>query len=378
MAGYQGWFFAPGDGSERGWIHWGAGKFSPGNCTVDLWPDMSEATDDEKYATEFRKADGTVASVFSSYNPLTVERHFSWMREYGIDGVFLQRFAGYAKQARKFDAANGVMENVNAAAVKHGRTWALMYDLSGCAAGDIEKFVIPDWRRLVDGYGLTQSPAYQHHNGMPVVAVWGVGFKDGREYTLEECARLVDFLKNDPKYGGAVVMLGTPYYWREQKADATRAPELHGLLKKADIISPWSVGRYRTAEEFAADKLPRTAAPDMAWCGGQKVGYMPVVFPGFRWKNLMKTRGKPEGGVIERAGGRFFREQGESLIKAGARMLYIAMFDEVDEGTAIFKIDNNPPVGASGFGTGEGEADLYLKLAGRLGRLLKASTDFAD
>ena len=53
-------------------------------------------------------------------------------------------------------------------------------------------------------------------------------------------------------------------------------------------------------------------------------------------------------------------------------MIYQAMFDEVDEGTAIFKCSNNPPVGQSTFVTCEGlPSDFYLKLVGQAGRLLR-------
>lgn len=47
-------------------------------------------------------------------------------------------------------------------------------------------------------------------------------------------------------------------------------------------------------------------------------------------------------------------------------MLYVAMFDEVDEGTAIFKCVNNVPVGEqSKFVTFEGlPSDFYLKMVG--------------
>ena len=101
FCGYQGWFSAPGDGSKAaaahdnpgdGWVHYGDGAFRPGTCNIDLWPDMSEAGADERYPTDFRFADGSTATVFSSYNSKTVNRHFAWMAEYGIDGVFLQRF----------------------------------------------------------------------------------------------------------------------------------------------------------------------------------------------------------------------------------------------------------------------------------------------
>ena len=42
MAGYQGWFNTPGDGSGRGWHHYnGRNGFRPGSCSVDLWPEVS-------------------------------------------------------------------------------------------------------------------------------------------------------------------------------------------------------------------------------------------------------------------------------------------------------------------------------------------------
>ena len=104
-----------------------------------------------------------------------------------------------------------------------------------------------DWKLLVDRMQLGRDdhdPAYLKHNGKPVVAVWGIGFNDGRKYTIVECDRLVDFLRNDPKYGGNTVMVGVPTGWRTLNRDAVPDPALHTTLLKADIISPWTVGRY--------------------------------------------------------------------------------------------------------------------------------------
>jgi hypothetical protein len=70
-------------------------------------------------------------------------------------------------------------------------------------------------------------------------------------------------------------------------------------------------------------------------------------------------------------GGRFLWSQAVANKQAGAEMAYVAMFDEVDEGTAIFKCTNEPPVGKSNFMTYEGlPADHYLWLSGRIGELM--------
>jgi hypothetical protein len=57
-------------------------------------------------------------------------------------------------------------------------------------------------------------------------------------------------------------------------------------------------------------------------------------------------------------------------------MCYIAMFDEMNEATAIFKCTNNPPVGASAFMTYQGlPSDHYLWLTGRIGQLMRGEIE---
>ena len=60
-------------------------------------------------------------------------------------------------------------------------------------------------------------------------------------------------------------------------------------------------------------------------------------------------------------------------------MLYVAMFDEMDEGTAIFKCSNDPPIGASRFLTFDGlPTDHYLWLTGMGGKLLRSEIPPSD
>ena len=373
MVGYQGWFNCDGDGADLGWKHWarnGDRPFAPGNVTVDLWPDVSEFDPDERFATGFKHTDGRAAEVFSSANRKTVVRHFEWMREYGIDGAFVQRFAVGLSNPARLRNNNNVLSHVREAAARSERLFAVMYDLSGLRAGQVER-VRADWSALRSDPDVTAAAGYLHHAGKPLVAVWGVGFRDGRRYSLRECFALVKHLKSQ----GCSVMLGVPSFWREGRRDAVDDSLLHQIIQEADVVSPWSVGRYRTPEQ-AARHADDVWKHDLDWCRGADVDFLPVVFPGFSWHNL-------HGGQLDqipRLKGEFLMSQVAAAKRIGSEMLYVAMFDEVDEGTAIFKCTNDPPTGNGGkFITYDGlPSDHYLKLTGRAGRLIRGEIPLAD
>lgn len=381
VTGYQGWFTAQDDGMDRGWVHWGfEGDFTHGKVTVDMWPDMTDYAEDLRHDTIFRHADGSTARVFSSADYGTVKLHFDWMAEYGIGGAMFQRFATSTrnKDPRVRTSIDRVFENVRQASAETGTPWALMYDLSGLQANEVVSVIREDLERLMADGDFRDDPNYLHHNGKPLVSVWGVGFNDNRKYTLDECIELVRMLKLDPQLGGNAVMLGVPYWWREGHRDATDDPRLQELIRNIDVVSPWAVGRMNsleTADTRAVDALD----PDAKWLARTDTAYLPVIFPGFSWANLKASvQGKQaEFHSIPRLKGQFLWQQAVNAVRAGkAKMLYVAMFDEVDEGTAIFKVSTDPPVGQTRFATLEDglEPDHYLWLTGEIQKMLRRET----
>jgi len=367
MAGYQGWFNAPSDGANRGWNHYQKDKtFEPGSCSIDFWPDMTEYKN--KYKTLFKLSDGKPAYIFSSYDKSTTDLHFKWMREYDIDGAFVQRFVTNLKNKISLNHNNTVLANAYNAAGKNERAIAVMYDLSGCSSKDIG-VVINDWKYLVDSLKITNRGKNQsalYHNEKPLVVLWGVGFKN-RLYSTKDVAKIVDFLQKDPIYGGCAIMLGVPTFWRNFGNDTEQNLELHTLIKKVDIIQPWFVGRYN---ENNYQKFKVNIVQDLAWCKASKVDYVPVVFPGFSWHNMYS---QDTQNATPRNFGKFYWQQLSGALELKVDMIYVAMFDEIDEGTAIFKITNNPPVGASTFvKLDEGlPSDFYLKLTSQASKMLK-------
>lgn len=364
MAGYQGWFNAPDDGASRGWYHYkGRQGFRPGSCSIDLWPDVSEYS--KTYQTEFYFADGSPAYLFSSYDESTVDTHFRWMKEYGLDGVFMQRFVSEIKNPSGKMHFNKVLSSAMAAAHKYNRAICVMYDLSGMLPGD-EEVVLKDIEDVAGKYGVKEhrkNPSYLYHNGKPLVVIWGVGFNDRRKYGLKEAEKLIRGLKCQ----GFSVMLGVPTYWRDLTSDTVNDEKLHTLIKECDIIMPWFVGRYDEATYSPA--FQHLILKDISWCKKSKVDYVPLVFPGFSWHNM----NGPEARQIPRNKGSFFWKQLSYVIEAGVGMIYIAMFDEIDEGTAIFKCAHRVPVGESVFVPIEESirGDHYLWLAGEAARMLR-------
>ncbi len=123
------------------------------------------------------------------------------------------------------------------------------------------------------------------------------------------------------------------------------------------------------------DFKERLIKPDLAEAKKINADYMPVVFPGFSWHNLDRSFAPNS---IPRLGGEFYWRQVHNSIQAGSTMIYNAMFDEVDEGTAMFKVVANkealPIESALVALDADGKElppDWYLRLAGQASKMLK-------
>ena len=219
----------------------------------------------------------------------------------------------------------------------------------------------------MDDLGITESSRYLHHNGRPVLSIWGFN-TNGRPGTASQAGELIRWLTTDaPAKYRATVKLGVNDDWRGHSADWQAA------YRSADIISPWAVGRYGDnsgADNFRNKKIE----PDLADLNSANIDYMPVVFPGFSWWNLKGEKFNH----IQRNGGRFFWRQFYNAIDAGCNMVYVAMFDEVDEGTAIYKVAENdsqtPATGRFVTLDEDGEdlpSDWYLRLTGEAAKMLR-------
>jgi hypothetical protein len=294
------------------------------------------------------------------------------MKEYGIDGAFIQRFAANTFKPFEFNNVNVVFANCRAAANKYGRTYILMYDLTGTTAAQVDH-IINDIKLLVDKMGLAKDPAYLHHRGKPLIALWGCGFNK-REYDSLDVARIIKFLKEDPTYGKFSVMLGVPTYWRIGKNDALDDKNLKEVMKMADVVSPWSIGRFKTTEDASNNAQPMWTE-DLKWCKEYNLDFLPVVFPGFSWFNMHGNNWNS----IPRLKGDFYWNMFLAAKRAGAEMAYVAMFDEFDESTNIFKCTNDPPVGESKFLTYEDlPTDHYLWLTAQGTKLIRGEIRGTD
>ena len=238
MCGYQGWFSCPGDGSGRSWAHWANGaSFDYTNLKIEMWPEMSEYT--QQYLTGFNLGNPPYY-VFSSYNASTTNVHFSWMQEYGIDGVFVQRF-GCDFGVKNF--LNTVLTNCKNAANTYNRKYAVMYDLTGYTDSNLATNIEADWLDLENNYGITTDPqdhSYIKHNGKPVIAIYGrvrhgVSNYPEPSYVLP----LIQWFKSR----GFTILIGVNNDWRTRYDSET---SFQDCIDNSDIIMPWNVGRYKT------------------------------------------------------------------------------------------------------------------------------------
>jgi hypothetical protein len=382
LFGYQGWFDCASEqvpGST--WSHWSRGVPKAETLVIDMYPDLSEFDRDELCAVPGMTIGGKPAYLFTSRNAKTVLRHFRWMKDYGLDGVLVQRFISGAGRNRA--SGDVVLKNIMAAAAATGRTFAIEYDISGGKEESFFQLLRDDWAYLVDDLKVTSHPNYLRHKSKPVLSVWGMGLGTVDKHPPEKpevAKQVIEWFQNGapPKYRVAY-MGGAPARWRTLKADAAKDPGWSEVYRKMDVVQPWTVGRYRTNAQVD-DWKKNELEPDVAELRKNGQVYMPVVFPGFSWYNL--NRDSPKN-AIPRNRGEFLWRQAYNAKAAGATVLKIAMFDEVNEATAMFKLaarrTDAPEQGfwltldADG---GDLPSDWYLRLAGEITRAFHGEIPF--
>ncbi|HVJ15053.1 MAG TPA: glycoside hydrolase family 71/99-like protein [Polyangiaceae bacterium] len=382
--GYQGWFACPADGSQPDrWVHWFNGTpADPDHASFDLWPDVSELDADELFPTAMTLPGGAPASVYSAFTEKTVVRHFQWMKDAGIDGVVLQRFLNELGDPAFKALRDQVLRNVMAGAEQHGRVFAVMYDISGADAGTLNANLVADWKYLVDTLQVTASDRYLQHEGKPLLAIWGLGFND-RPATAAQAQALIDELKSGVEAQYQVTLLGgVPTHWRTlmPDTDTQTDPAWADVFRSYDVVSPWAVGRFIDdggSDTFRSEHFE----PDLAELAPLGIDYLPVVWPGFSWVNLN------DGPLnqIPRHGGAFYWRQVYNALDSGATMLYGAMFDEVDEGTAFFKAAPSsatvPEQGTWLTLDADGQtlpSDWYLRVAGAATEVVRGERELTE
>jgi hypothetical protein len=115
-------------------------------------------------------------------------------------------------------------------------------------------------------------------------------------------------------------------------------------------------------------------AADIADATNHGMFYVPEIYPGFSWAHL---NGGPFN-QVPREGGNFLWHQFSTVKSLGQDWAYLGMFDEVDEGTAIYKVTSTPPT-QTNFLTYDQDGislpnDWYLRLTAEGSKVLSGET----
>lgn len=356
LCGYQGWFRA-----GRAWDHWSRNWALPpqtngaNDAVFDLWPDMREYT--HSYPVPGYTLPGNApACLYDSTDPQTVETHFNWMQDYGIDGVALQRFV--VSLGRPASAT--VLANVRAAANRTGRVFALEYDMTAATPNTLFRQLTNDWISLDQQQAITSDQRYLHHNGKPVLFLFG--FYPDRFVTNPALPRqIVTWFKTNPVV--PVTLIGSgEWEWNSETAAGWSE-----LFTNLDGYMPWNTGNFSYA---GTNRYATTAywATDLQMAAKAGLFYLPELYPGFSWDNMQQLT--PGSSKIDRLGGDFLWRQFCAVKQLGLDSAFVGMFDEVNEGTAIYKVSNTPPT-QEHFVTYDGyPSDWYLRLTGEGARML--------
>jgi hypothetical protein len=338
LAGYQGWFRCAGDGSPyNNWSHWTIGNAPPTltNISVDAYPDLTGMDPSSLCNAAPFTIGGKAAYLFTSFALQTEETHFAWMREYGIDGVLAQRFL--SDVSGNIAEKETVLRNIMTAAQDNGRVFAVEYDLTSSRNNRTDdEFMAAleaDWLHLVNDLGITRSPSYLQQGGRPLVSVWGIGMDNHNYVDNSDLGQRIITWFHDVAH--VSVMAGVSSGWTTPGQNGSAAGNgWPAVYAQYDVIQPWPVGKYN--DNGGADWwMQNEQIPDMAVAKKNNQLYMPVIFPGSGDHNGDPS--SPEN-PTPRQGGTFLWHQAYNAKTIGAPAIKIAMFDEVNESTSIFKV----------------------------------------
>ena len=333
-AGYQAWFSAgPLDKYGAGnWFHYSRDNRLPPstkNLNVDVWPFTLIYNPEALVDTGMRRPNGKPLYALSSGHPLVIEKHLELMASAGIQGPFVQRFLSDIRDPKLKKIRNDILARVASASQRTQRVFCVMYDLSGVSNEEVKRILPLDIDEL-ERLRTFSHAQYMTYQSKPLISLWGLGFSD-RDLDPDLILQLIDGLHNR----GMAVMGGVPFYFHQGGGDMNVNLGWQKVFSVLDVVSPWSVGRYRTEQDFTR-RLPKLDQ-DRSFVESRGQLFLPVVFPGFSWKNL--SQGRDPSNDIPRAGGRFLRAQLDGYALLKIKSFYIAMFDEVDEGTAVMPLE---------------------------------------
>lgn len=104
--------------------------------------------------------------VYSAYDESSVLLHFKWMKEYGLDGVFMQRFVGEViNNPDGKDHFDKVLESAMKGSNTYQRAICVMYDLGGFMSDNSRNTnaVLADAQSIMDKFQLLNRNAKQKY-----------------------------------------------------------------------------------------------------------------------------------------------------------------------------------------------------------------------
>jgi hypothetical protein len=267
---------------------------------------------------------------------------------------------------------NRITRSIREAAAATGRVWAISYDIAGMPSEHVYETLVENWKQTVDA-GIVQDDRYLKHDGKPVVQIWGF-YRDNEHnrMTAELANRLIDFFEQSGPYQATLVGGGS---WDWQRHPD---PEWQAYYKRFKVYSPWNIGNFAPVPGLATGEWGASMSfweADRNAAGRNGTFWLPTVYPGFSWDNL--TRKEPGTTLTPRRKGMFLWEQFCKLAEMKQTSVYVAMFDEYDEGTAILPICDTPPVQGH-FVDNEGmPADWYLRIVGEGAKMLRGEIPYS-